>query len=362
MGSEVSDVANDATPLKVGALFAGYGGLELAISQVFPDTQLAWYSEIDRNASRILQARFTHAVNVGDIAAVDWAAVAPVDILTGGFPCQDVSHAGLRAGITPKTRSGLWHHMAKALEFLAPGLVVIENVSGIRSAAAVSSVEPCPWCLGDDPNGHMRALGTVLADLAALGFNAEWISVRASDVGAAHRRERVFIVATDADGRRHKQRLGTHIGAVPEPSHGDHPRSQESDVALFPTPQARDHKDQCVDNAGCHRPGDTDSVPRAVRDLPDTDFGPYTAAIARWATVVGRPAPAPTKPGQNGRPRLSPAFVEWLMGLPDGWVTGVDIPRSAQLKCLGNGVVPLQAAHAINIALQRLQDGAPCPA
>ena len=62
--------------------------------------------------------------------------------------------------------------------------------------------------------------------------------------------------------------------------------------------------------------------------------------------MLGRPAPAPTDAG-----RLSPRFVEWLMGLPDGWVTGVDIPRNAQLKALGNGVVPAQCALALQLLL-----------
>ena len=84
-----------------------------------------------------------------------------------------------------------------------------------------------------------------------------------------------------------------------------------------------------------------------LREAALSDFGPYAAAIARWEQVLGRPAPPPTEPGQNGRPRLSPRFVEFMMGLPDGWVTGVDIPRSAQLKVLGNGVVPQQALLAL---------------
>ena len=76
----------------------------------------------------------------------------------------------------------------------------------------------------------------------------------------------------------------------------------------------------------------------------------YTAAIARWEQVMGRPAPSPTEPGNNGRPRLSPRFVEWMMGLPDGWVTGVPgITRSAALTALGNGVVPQQAALALDL-------------
>ena len=113
---------------------------------------------------------------------------------------------------------------------------------------------------------------------------------------------------------------------------------------LLPTPAARDHKDQYVDNAGSHRPGDVMGV----------DFGPYTAAIRRWEAVIGRPAPSPTEPGKDGRPRLSPRFVEWMLGLEDGHVTAVGIPRNAQLKALGNGVVPQQAALALSMLLPRL--------
>lgn len=76
-------------------------------------------------------------------------------------------------------------------------------------------------------------------------------------------------------------------------------------------------------------------------------FGPYAAAVARWEQVVGRPAPEPTEPAANGGRRLSPRFVEWMMGLRDGWVTQCGVPRNAQLKALGNGVVPHQAALAI---------------
>lgn len=80
-------------------------------------------------------------------------------------------------------------------------------------------------------------------------------------------------------------------------------------------------------------------------------FGPYTATIERWERVLGRPAPPPTEPGVGDRPRLSPAFVEFLMGLPDGWVTDptLGVPRAAQLKALGNGIVPQQMALAVRL-------------
>lgn len=82
------------------------------------------------------------------------------------------------------------------------------------------------------------------------------------------------------------------------------------------------------------------------------DFGPYTEAVARWEPIIGRPAPAPTRPdGSNGNHRLSPVFEEWMMGLPEGWVTDTGIPRAAQMKALGNGVVPQQAALALRMLL-----------
>jgi hypothetical protein len=118
---------------------------------------------------------------------------------------------------------------------------------------------------------------------------------------------------------------------------------------LLPTPAARDHKGPNPNQrtGGVDLPTALLPTPRATWEPTWHDFGPYAAAIRRWEAVIGRPAPSPTEPGANDRPRLSPRFVEWMMGLPDGWVTGVDIPRSAQLKALGNGVVPQQAALAL---------------
>ncbi|WP_249358298.1 hypothetical protein [Nocardia cyriacigeorgica] len=93
------------------------------------------------------------------------------------------------------------------------------------------------------------------------------------------------------------------------------------------------------------------AIPRQHGDTPSNavDWGQYTQAIRWWETALGRPAPHPTQPGLRGSTVLAPAFVEWLMGLPEGWVTGLDLPRIAQLRALGNGVVPQQAAYAIGM-------------
>ncbi|MFE0025108.1 hypothetical protein [Amycolatopsis sp. NPDC059021] len=96
---------------------------------------------------------------------------------------------------------------------------------------------------------------------------------------------------------------------------------------------------------------------RAARDEPGpVDWGEYAAAVHRWELITGRPAPHPTQPGRHGRPVLAPPFVEWLMGLPPGWVTAahLDLPRTAQLRALGNGVMPQQAAHALRLLLDDL--------
>ncbi|WP_230330093.1 hypothetical protein [Nocardia aurantiaca] len=93
---------------------------------------------------------------------------------------------------------------------------------------------------------------------------------------------------------------------------------------------------------------------RSDRAITGIDWGDYAPAIHRWETVMGRAVPYPTQPGSHGRPVLAPVFVEWLQGLEIGWVTDLDLSRVAQLRALGNGVVPQQAAHAIALLLADL--------
>lgn len=181
--------------MKIGSLFSGYGGLDLAVANVTGAT-VAWHCEWEAAPSAILEKRFPGVPNFHDVSQVDWTQVEPVDILTGGFPCQDLSLAGKRAGMKEGTRSGLWSEFHKAIEILKPRLVVIENVRGILSATAHSDLEPCPWCMGDNASeSPLRALGAVVGDLADIGYSCKWVGVRAADAGAPHNRFRVFIIA-----------------------------------------------------------------------------------------------------------------------------------------------------------------------
>jgi DNA (cytosine-5)-methyltransferase 1 len=181
---------------RIGSLFSGYGGLDLAVSEVF-DAQVAWHCEWEDAPSKILDAHWPDVPNYRDVTKVDFKAVEKVDILTGGFPCQDVSHVGRHAGLADGTRSGLWSEFQRAISDIRPGLVVIENVRGLLSGKANSDVEHCAWCMGTDGDTKpvLRAFGSVLGDLAHSGYHARWASIRASDAGAAHNRFRVFIIA-----------------------------------------------------------------------------------------------------------------------------------------------------------------------
>lgn len=254
--------------LRIGSLFSGVGGLDLAVEAFF-DAETAWHCEYDANPSKVLAARWPGVPNLGDITAVDWSTVEPVDIVCGGSPCQDVSAAGPRTGMTEGTRSNLWVQMREAIAFLKPSIVIWENVRGALSAYAFSSVESDPGLLGEHGPDRpaLRAVGRVVGDLSALGYDAIWTTVPASDVGAPHRRERVFVLAYARGVRLVEGRdaasgeaargwasavAGGRGGAsltllptpVTQPETGNgHARNLGREVQLLPTPDASNAND-----------------------------------------------------------------------------------------------------------------------
>jgi DNA (cytosine-5)-methyltransferase 1 len=321
----------------IGSLFTGYGGLDMGVRSVLGG-HLAWHCDNAPGPARILAHRWPEVPNLGDIRAVNWTTAPPVDVLTGGFPCQDVSHAAAgRIGLHPGRRSGLWSSMAYAIHQLRPALVVAENVRGLLSADATSHLEPCPWCVGDDGTSALRALGAVLGDLADIGYDAEWCGVPASAAGAPHQRFRVFIYAwpTHPEGSpRRRWRTGLQ------------PQGPDDDGRRALTSGRHPVADPDDSGRGEHRrPGTVRPGHPPVERVGRPAWGPYADAITRWENLT-RPAPPPTEAGRGG-PRLSPRFVEWMMGLPDGHVTAVPgLTHNQQLTALGNGVVPQQAALA----------------
>jgi DNA (cytosine-5)-methyltransferase 1 len=152
------------------SLCSGLGAADLA-AETLGAGDLAWYAEKDRDASIVMAARWPGVPNLGDLTAVEWERLERVDVLVAGYPCQGESLAGKRLGADDER--WIWPHIACAIRLLRPRLVLLENVAAHLS-------------LG---------FRTVLGDLASAGFDARWTTLRASDVGACHRRDRLFVVA-----------------------------------------------------------------------------------------------------------------------------------------------------------------------
>jgi DNA (cytosine-5)-methyltransferase 1 len=302
--------------LRIGSLCTGYGGLDIAAFAVFGD-RFAWCTDNDKHVSTILAARYPDVPNLGDLTALDWAKVPPVDILCAGFPCQDISFSGRGAGIEKGVRSGIWKNIVTGVRELRPTIIIVENVAAIRS----------------------RGLGRVLGDLAEIGYDASWTSLRASDVGAAHRRERVFILAY----RQDKEAYNILAVAYARGQRWQR-RTASSQAARRWTPGGPVRLgDLSVDTAAEEAQCEHESV-SSVDEIP---WGRYETTVRRWEAMTGRQAPYPVERGTRGQPRLATTFSEWLMGLPKGFVTGLGLPYSAQHRALGNGVVPQQAVVAL---------------
>lgn len=248
----------------IGSLFTGYGGLDMAVRMALdPDAHVAWTSDVEPGPCRLAEVRWPGVPNLGDITQVDWSTVEPVDIICGGSPCQDLSLAGRRAGMASGTRSGLWESMFEAIKTLRPRLVVWENVRGSLTSGAYSLVESEKGLLGNRADGPiLRAAGRVVGDLASAGYDAQWCLIRASDVGAPHQRERLFVTGHPAGEPWQLRGIAASAEAQGGRALGESGRSDRAPSPLIPTPTASDHK------AGRHQEGTGMSLSQAVQMLP----------------------------------------------------------------------------------------------
>jgi DNA (cytosine-5)-methyltransferase 1 len=161
-------------------LCAGYGGLGIAVEQLTGD-RVTVVAEVHGAAWQVMAYRFPDAPNIGDIRYQSWGGLLDegIDTITAGFPCQDISNAGRRQGIKGE-RSGIWFNVAEAIRVLRPRHVFLENVGALRN----------------------RGQESVLTSLHDIGYDARWTTLRASDIGAPHHRDRWFCAATPADTDR----------------------------------------------------------------------------------------------------------------------------------------------------------------
>ena len=348
----------------IGSFCSGYGGLDLAAHELFGASTL-WWSEIEPAAQKVMSARFPTATAVGDLTTINPHDLAQVDIFTAGFPCQPFSQAGLRKGNQDERAIFQW--IADAIGILRPRYVLMENVQGLLTKGGLD----------------------ILGALAAIRYDCRWATVRASDAGAPHKRARWFAIAepTDADsiptGRdtgappgekelhrrgepnqsnRSSDGLGTDVtphpdsvgtgrgryGEIPSPpgasQEGSQQRQRVRNDTGHDSPVATDSDDAGRSEQRRTCPvGEEQSSPQLHSG---TDWGEWEPAIRRWETILGRAAPPPLIDG-----KLNPWTVEWMMGLPTGWVCDVIEHRTPALKMLGNGVCPQQAALAYRLLL-----------
>lgn len=330
--------------------------------------ELAFVADIDSQVNKLLAARYPSVANIGDITKLD--ELPKCDVLTAGFPCQPLSKAGKRKGMDDER--WIWDDIERAIGGMAkpPRVLLFENVRGLLTA------------------NSGEAMARVVEGLRSLGYVGCWRLVSASDIGAPHKRQRIFIVAVDPEHPRpHEQSFtgklgsdeGTPAGRRGEPSRAGSVSaadSGDSGYEGFGSPWeggqageqfATGRRGVAVadaDEGGCEEgcrfceggeAGDAWVGSRRSCDRRgEAVFGKYWGAVRRWEVLLGRAAPDPSV-HDGSRARLNAGFVEWMMGLPDGFVTDLDLSRAAKLRILGNGVVPQQAEYAYRILLNDLQ-------
>jgi len=305
-------------------LFSGIGGFALGAYWAGMRFDKHYFSEVDDWATKLYQKRFPDAIPLGDIRGIDGKALADSNvcndggvqqagelqqqrqsgtrrertatsgggrwILTGGFPCQDISFAGKGAGLEGE-RSGLWWEYHRLIGELRPRFAIVENVAALT----------------------VRGIDVVLGSLAEIGFDAEWDSIRASDVGAPHRRDRIWIVAYPQE---FPERPGLCEGK-PGGQRGRRPGNSSGEVA--------DTESKRVE--GSRAAGQQESGVSAGKRLPGRDGAGQGTADGAVITRLG------------GR-------LDGLPGWLDGWEEG--LPRLAtgvpnrvdRLRGLGNAIVP----------------------
>jgi DNA (cytosine-5)-methyltransferase 1 len=277
---EPSVASLGSKPLTFGSLFAGIGGFDLGLERA--GMRCEWQVEIDPYARAVLAKHWPDVRRHEDVRTFpppegEWG----VDVICGGFPCQDISVAGKGAGLAG-ARSGLWYEYARIIGELRPRYVIVENVAALLA----------------------RGMGTVLGDLSSLGYDAEWHVVPASAVGAPHRRDRVWIVAVRNANSKREACYG-----ISDAKHG---RAVSTQARREP---ARVGGERDVADASGGRPQGN----RPARD-----------EVARESLGSGLFAHG-SGDGVNGWWSVEPDVGRVAHGVP---------ARVDRLRCLGNAVVP----------------------
>lgn len=279
--------------IRIGSLFSGIGGLDLGVEWA-TGGRVVWHCEVDDHARKVLAKHWPGVPCYPDVRNIG-EGLEHVDIICGGFPCQDISQAGKRAGIRGE-RSGLWSEFARIIRDVRPGVVFVENVAALVT----------------------RGLDVVLGDLADLGLDAEWFRLGAYEVGAPHIRQRIFVLAASRP-------LPDAVGdAIREQREREGEQHDESGA------------DESADDGGAEHVADADGGRRSSGGVTERHHEQREARSEFDRRCSRRSARRDT--AREGWP------VEPDVGrMVDGSPRPMDRRR---LECLGRAVVPQQAYAA----------------
>ena len=287
--------------LKILDTFAGIGGFSYAAHELVGGFETTQFVEIDPFCQKVLKKHFPQVPCHDDIKTFT-AYPGQYDVITGGFPCQDISVAGRREGITDQSRSGLFYELIRVIRLVRPKFVVLENVAAILN------------------NG----LDIVLGELSEAGYDAEWSIISASSLGAAHRRSRWWCVAYTND-------YGSSSSSINEINDETDSSSQKGQNQVSESSRSSESSDSRIVRSSEGNVTDSNSQGLQRKILSKMESGIWSAKHTRrldpnWRSYVSKPI----------LPRGS-------YGLSN---------RVDRTKALGNSIVPAVAA----IPLQRVHD------
>ena len=289
------------SPLKILDTFAGIGGFSYAAEKIIGGFVTTQFIEIEPYCKKVLKKHWPN-VPIHDDIKTFTARPFQFDVITGGFPCQDISVAGLQKGITKQSRSGLFYELIRVIRLVRPKFIVLENVAAILN------------------NG----LDIVLGELSEAGYDAEWSIISASSLGAAHRRSRWWCVAYTND-------YGSSSSSINEINDETDSSSQERQNQVSESSGSSESSDSRIIRSSEGNVTNSNSKGLQRKILSKMESGIWSAKHTRrldpnWRSYVSKPI----------LPRGS-------YGLSN---------RVDRTKALGNSIVPAVAA----IPLQRVHD------
>lgn len=286
-----------------GSLFSGIGGFDLGFERA--GMQCKWQCEIDKKAQAVLRRHFEGVKLYDDVRSITRDA-EPVDLICGGFPCQDLSIAGKRKGLAGE-RSGLWYEFHRVLSEIKPKWAVIENVAGLLSS------------------DRGRDFAIILSGLADIGYCAAWRVLDSQYFGVAQRRRRVFIVASFGSGSCAEILFEREGVRWDTPARGEAGEENTVTFTIRTGSEGGGKGYLGVDNQTMTIGGQPQYVMSSGQANAE-----ITENVSPSLTLLHE------QPILNGVRRLTPTECERLQGFPDGWTERQ--PDSARYKQLGNAV------------------------